>query len=573
MADVSDPDTEHLIADMLVEDLSFLEDQAAAEAIQIAQALVGSLPVVDEDMEQQIDASPASLDLLLVDGDFVVALRSMKNDSIAVADAMYVQSIYSASDAAIIRDYQAALKVAAEERRTNLDHAFALRLQAVRDAGTSDRNIQMMKDADQVLGKEAVESIFAEDPNSKGKGKGKEEETGKGKGKELSLDDNPPHQADFTSNISSGILKCGICHEPFLITKNPYKAAQTPNSSNRISFGQVLPCPGAHGYCIDCMTSYIRTKLEDGGADQIVFPIRCPGCSPLAWQMDDETAESALSPDLLNAWHHQKLLDNLPKFWCPNLRCSELITIENEVEDVRAACPTCHTQLCVPCRTTWHENLTCDEYQQLPVDERMPEDRAVLELARVERWRRCPSCHVIVELTQGCHHITCKCKHEFCHRCGADWKGKCTRKPPCALWEEEMLLDLEERRRLPPGRANPVLLPIEEPAEVPAYRPPVARPAARRTRAYNDDEDENLNWIGTRVTQHQHHFTSNMIHSFSCGYCNANLNSLASLRYHLVNTRKHPLFACCGRLYDRAEEFDNHQMHVGGPHHYIAERR
>lgn len=112
---------------------------------------------------------------------------------------------------------------------------------------------------------------------------------------------------------TSGILTCGICQEPFLQTRNPFKASQTPNSSSRVTFGQVFPCPGSHGYCIDCTTSYIRDKLEDGGSDRIVFPIRCPECSPLVWQMDDETAAAVLSPDLLDVWHHQKLLESLPK--------------------------------------------------------------------------------------------------------------------------------------------------------------------------------------------------------------------------------------------------------------------
>ncbi|KAG9003806.1 hypothetical protein FRB93_010822 [Tulasnella sp. JGI-2019a] len=78
----------------------------------------------------------------------------------------------------------------------------------------------------------------------------------------------------------------------------------------------------------------------------------------------------------------------------------------------------------------------------------MPEDRAVLELARAQQWRRCPSCRVIVELTQGCNHITCTCRSEFCFRCGSDWRGQCTSNPPCALWEEDMLLEANAREEL-----------------------------------------------------------------------------------------------------------------------------
>lgn len=99
----------------------------------------------------------------------------------AAADVAYVQSICSVADAAVTRDYQAALKIAAQERyeplhheqtldylfndhhylrRSNLDHAFATRLQAVHNAGTSNIDTAPMKDADHVLGMDAVESIL-----------------------------------------------------------------------------------------------------------------------------------------------------------------------------------------------------------------------------------------------------------------------------------------------------------------------------------------------------------------------------------------------------------------------------
>jgi hypothetical protein len=36
-------------------------------------------------------------------------------------------------------------------------------------------------------------------------------------------------------------------------------------------------------------------------------------------------------------------------------------------------------------------------------------------------WRRCYKCRTLVELTQGCSHITCRCKAQFCYICGAVW--------------------------------------------------------------------------------------------------------------------------------------------------------
>ncbi|RYP64839.1 hypothetical protein DL769_006514 [Monosporascus sp. CRB-8-3] len=36
-------------------------------------------------------------------------------------------------------------------------------------------------------------------------------------------------------------------------------------------------------------------------------------------------------------------------------------------------------------------------------------------------WRRCYKCRTLVELTQGCTHMTCRCKAQFCYICGARW--------------------------------------------------------------------------------------------------------------------------------------------------------
>ena len=72
-------------------------------------------------------------------------------------------------------------------------------------------------------------------------------------------------------------------------------------------------------------------------------------------------------------------------------------------------CPRCKRSLCKQCKVPWHESmfplfrcpehhhitycaaeLTCKEYQAIPINERAPEDLAFTELAKQERWRRCP---------------------------------------------------------------------------------------------------------------------------------------------------------------------------------------
>lgn len=54
--------------------------------------------------------------------------------------------------------------------------------------------------------------------------------------------------------------------------------------------------------------------------------------------------------------------------------------------------------------------------QDCPADKDL---EAVLEMGEKNGWRRCYNCRNLIELTQGCSHITCRCKAEFCYICEA----------------------------------------------------------------------------------------------------------------------------------------------------------
>lgn len=55
--------------------------------------------------------------------------------------------------------------------------------------------------------------------------------------------------------------------------------------------------------------------------------------------------------------HHQKLLDSLPRHYCPNPRCSALVQLDEDSENPQAVCPSCQSVICVPCRVVWHESM------------------------------------------------------------------------------------------------------------------------------------------------------------------------------------------------------------------------
>lgn len=80
-----------------------------------------------------------------------------------------------------------------------------------------------------------------------------------------------------------------------------------------------------------------------------------------------------------------------------------------------------------------------------PMGKDCPEDwelEQVLKIGEKSGWKRCYKCRNLVELTQGCTHMTCRCKAQFCYICGGVWDNTvgC---PNVCNGEEEL-----ERRRL-----------------------------------------------------------------------------------------------------------------------------
>ena len=69
----------------------------------------------------------------------------------------------------------------------------------------------------------------------------------------------------------------------------------------------------------------------------------------------------------------------------------------------------------------------------------------------------------------------------------------------------------------------------------------------------------------------RHWFTANMINSLQCQYCDAKLNSLSDLRYHLGHVRWHQVYACCGRFFKRDVDFERHRE-AKNWHHDTVER-
>ncbi|EEH03416.1 IBR finger domain-containing protein [Histoplasma capsulatum G186AR] len=110
------------------------------------------------------------------------------------------------------------------------------------------------------------------------------------------------------------------------------------------------------------------------------------------------------------------------RLYCPSKGCGEWIKPSNIHIDTGGGatggrrfgiCVSCHTKVCGLCNGKWHIDGEC------PKDDEM---KRFVETARENGWQRCYSCSAMVELTEGCNHMTCRCGAEFCIVCAARWK-------------------------------------------------------------------------------------------------------------------------------------------------------
>ncbi len=79
----------------------------------------------------------------------------------------------------------------------------------------------------------------------------------------------------------------------------------------------------------------------------------------------------------------------------------------------QSTCPRCQFQICFDCLMPWHPYVRCEEAAE----------EQIRTWAKGRDCCRCPACHVLIERIDGCNHVTCKCGHEFCWLCGADYSA------------------------------------------------------------------------------------------------------------------------------------------------------
>ncbi|PHT88527.1 hypothetical protein T459_10633 [Capsicum annuum] len=173
-----------------------------------------------------------------------------------------------------------------------------------------------------------------------------------------------------------------------------------------------------HSFCSDCISLHAQSKIQEKS-----FPVTCPGlrCPAI---IEPASCRSIIPEDVLARWEEGMCESSIPmleRIHCPYNDCSALFIYDRDHEEtiVECTCPLCQRLFCAQCRVPWHVGRDCDMFQKEEKDGE--DDLKVAALAEEFKWMKCPNCKSIVDKVDGCIHITCVCKVEFCYICGGIW--------------------------------------------------------------------------------------------------------------------------------------------------------
>lgn len=168
-----------------------------------------------------------------------------------------------------------------------------------------------------------------------------------------------------------------------------------------------------HRYCISCLKQHAEVKLLHG-----ILPL-CPnvGCKSM---LSLESSKSFLSPkflDIMSQHIKEASIPTAEKVYCPDPKCSALMS-KSEATHIGSSsnhpaglrqCIKCNGSFCINCKVSWivHFNMTCEDYQRSHPN-LLPGEAQLKKLAKKAKWSQCAKCKHMIELAEGCYHMTCR---------------------------------------------------------------------------------------------------------------------------------------------------------------------
>ncbi|KAI0768475.1 hypothetical protein BD413DRAFT_479286 [Trametes elegans] len=217
--------------------------------------------------------------------------------------------------------------------------------------------------------------------------------------------------------------------------------------------GPVIHAPCGDKYDVGCLLDLYRAAM----VDESLFP---PACCRKPFNFDD--IRIYLDGNLTKLVERKTIeFGTEDRVYCHQPTCSAFLGAAT-ASAANLLCMACWKYTCAHCKKAAHAlSIRCAT----------TEDAAVVALAEKEGWKRCPGCGHLVELSIGCYHMTCRCRHQFCYLCTARWKT-CR----CTQWDEDRLLVAAQDRVRRQGVQAPARGGLGAAAE---FRQRVAREAER----------------------------------------------------------------------------------------------
>ncbi|KAK5125736.1 hypothetical protein LTR85_012010 [Meristemomyces frigidus] len=235
-----------------------------------------------------------------------------------------------------------------------------------------------------------------------------------------------------------------------------------------------------HRMCHDCLRRIFEMSVKDPAH----MPPRCCTEEHINLKHVDKLFDLKFK-NLWNRKYQEYSTSN--RIYCPAPKCGEWIKPSHIHKDSHgrkyAHCPRCKTKVCTSCNNKMHKSSDC------PKD---PEIAQLVEQAKEKGWQRCFNCSSMVELKEGCNHMTCRCMAEFCMICGGKWKTcECPWFNYTSLPNPDRLNDMRVpepirviyRRVLDAAGAGPA----QHPGQVPAVQQPDQGVAPPREMTYQQE--------------------------------------------------------------------------------------
>lgn len=148
-----------------------------------------------------------------------------------------------------------------------------------------------------------------------------------------------------------------------------------------------------HRMCHTCLKRNFRLSVDD--------PQHMPPKCCTADYIPLKHVERLFSTSFKMTWNRKfSEYSTRNRIYCPARNCGEWIkpaNIRRENGRKVARCERCRIKVCGKCNGKWHSSPDC------PKDE---ETNRFLEQAKEAGWQRCHKCKVMVELKEGCNHMT-----------------------------------------------------------------------------------------------------------------------------------------------------------------------